>query len=215
MEIQAALARLNSQLPLKARQDRLPATLKSMHQQVLRSLVSQGRPPGEAELKTSLGENNFTSALQRLGADDLVVLDAKSRLPLGAYPLTSEHTPHKITVNGHTIHAMCALDAVSVAPMFGADVVIESSCHLSKTPIVIHMHGNDIINVQPTAEVTIGIRWQMPSAVAAHSMCMQMVFLKDRQTALAWQQGDTENISLFTLPDAVEFGKAFFLPLLD
>ena len=58
MEIQAALARLNSQLPLKARQDRLPATLKSMHRQVLRSLVTQGRPPSEAELKAGLDENN-------------------------------------------------------------------------------------------------------------------------------------------------------------
>lgn len=215
MEIQAALARLNSQLPLKARQDRLPAALKSMHQQVLRCLVTQGRPPSVAELKASLGEDNITSALQRLGADDLVVLDAQGKLPLGAYPLTSEHTPHMITVHGHTIHAMCALDAVSVAPMFDADVVIESFCHESKIPIVIHMHGNDIRKVQPTADVTIGIRWQMPLAVAAHSMCMQMVFLKNRQTALAWQQGDTENISLFSLPDAVAFGKAFFLPLLD
>jgi hypothetical protein len=215
MEIQAALARLNSQLPLKARQDRLPATLKSMHRQVLRSLVTQGRPPSEAELKAGLDENNITAALQRLGAEDLVVLDAEGKRPLGAYPVTSERTPHKITVHGHSIHAMCALDAVSVAPMFDEDVVIESSCHVSKTPIIIHMHGNDILEVQPGADVTIGIRWQMPSAVAAHSMCMQMVFLKDRQTALAWQQGDTENISLFSLPDAVAFGKAFFLPLLE
>ena len=143
------------------------------------------------------------------------ILDAEGKRPLGAYPVTSERTPHKITVHGHSIHAMCALDAVSVAPMFDEDVVIESSCHVSKTPIIIHMHGNDILEVQPGADVTIGICWQMPSAVAAHSMCMQMVFLKDRQTALAWQQGDTENISLFSLPDAVAFGKAFFLPLLE
>jgi hypothetical protein len=44
---------------------------------------------------------------------------------------------------------------------------------------------------------------------------MEMVFLKDRQTAEEWQDGDTENVSLFTLPEAVEFGKRFFLPLLD
>jgi mercuric reductase len=66
----------------------------------------------------------------------------------------------------------------------------------------------------PSAEVTVGIRWQMPSAVAAHSMCMEMVFLKDRQTAEAWQNGDTENISLFSLPEAVAFGETFFLPLM-
>jgi hypothetical protein len=77
------------------------------------------------------------------------------------------------------------------------------------------MQGSSILEVQPGADVTVGIRWQMPSAVAAHSMCMQMVFLKDRQTAQAWQHGDTDNISLFTLPEAVMFGKGFFLPLLN
>jgi hypothetical protein len=215
MEIQAALARLNSQLPLKARQDRLPAALKSVHQQVLRCQVTQGRPPNLDELKAQLGEENLEAGLKRLGTDDLVVLDAAGKLPLGAYPVTSEHTPHKISVNGHSIHAMCALDAVSVAPLFDADVLIESSCHVCKTPISIRMHGSDVIDVQPSTDVTIGIRWQMPSAVAAHSMCMQMVFLKDRRTALAWQQDDAEHISLFSLADAVTFGKSFFLPLLD
>jgi mercuric reductase len=77
------------------------------------------------------------------------------------------------------------------------------------------MQGSDILAVQPTADVIVGIRWQMPTAVAAHSMCMEMVFLKDRPTAEAWQAEDKENISLFSLPEAVVFGKAFFSPLLS
>lgn len=43
---------------------------------------------------------------------------------------------------------------------------------------------------------------------------MEMVFLKDRRTAQAWQAEDIANISLFNLYDAVAFGKAFFIPLL-
>jgi hypothetical protein len=210
MDINQAITRLNKQLPLKARQDRLSAALKAAHRIVLTTLVTQGRPPTMEELKTVLGDEPVKESLQRLGSDDLIVLDAQGQ-PVGAYPVTIENTPHKITLNGHTIHAMCALDAVSVAPMFDTEVVIESTCHLTKTPITIRMRGSDILDVQPSGEVIIGIRWQMPSAVAAHSMCMEMVFFKDRQTANAWQTGD---ISLFTLSDAVAFGKAFFLPLL-
>jgi mercuric reductase len=215
MEIQAAVDRLNSQLPLKPRQDKLSPQLKSVHQNVLYSLVKQGRPPSQDELAQQLGKDNVEDSLRTLGKEDLIVLDADRKHPLGAYPVTIEPTPHKITVNGHTIHAMCALDAISVAPMFDTEVQIESTCHASKTPIVIRMQGSKILETQPSANVTVGIRWQMPSDVAAHSMCMEMVFLKDRQTAVAWQDGDTENISLFTLPEAVEFGKAFFVPLLD
>jgi mercuric reductase len=110
---------------------------------------------------------------------------------------------------------MCALDAVSVAPMFDTNVVIESECRVTKTPITIRMHGSKILEAIPTPGIIIGIRWQMPSGAAAHSMCMEMVFLKDSKTAKDWQGGDVDNSSLFSLPDAVEFGKAFFLPLLE
>lgn len=215
MNIQSAVDRLNSQLPLKTRQDQLPAVLKAAHQNVLYSMAKSGRPPSLEELAQQLGIENIAAALQRLGSDDLVVLDAEGNQPLGAYPITNEQTPHKISINGHTIYAMCALDAVSVAPMFETKVQIDSSCHVSNTPISIRMQGSDILEALPSEQVTVGIRWQMPSEVAAHSMCMEMVFLKDRQTAQAWQDGDIENISLFTLPEAVAFGQAFFMPLLD
>jgi len=211
--IASAVVRLNSQLPLKARQQQLPSALVAAHRLVLRRLVGQGRPPTEAELTAVLGAESLTAELQRLGADDLVVLDAAGRRPVGAYPVTIEHTPHHVSVNGHRIYAMCALDAVSIAPLFAAEVLIESNCHVRHTPIVIRMRDSEVLAVQPGQEVTIGIRWQMPSAVAAHSMCMEMVFLKDRETALSWQGGDTAHISLFTLPEAVAFGKAFFSPL--
>lgn len=177
-------------------------------------MATQGRPPGSDELKQVAGIENIQAGLQRLAADDLIVLDTGGKRILGAYPLTLEITPHKVVLNGHSLYAMCALDAMSVAPMFAAEVQIESSCNLSHIPIVIHMRGSNILHVQPGAGVMVGIRWQMPSAVAAHSMCLQMVFLKDRQTADEWRQADSEHISLFTLPEAVTFGKAFFLPLL-
>jgi len=176
--------------------------------------VENGRPPSREELIQLLGPDNVEAGVQKLGVDDLVVLDADGKNPVGAYPITIEETPHKITVNGNTVHAMCALDAVSVAPMFDTEVQIDSSCRASQTPISVRMRGSEILDAQSSDNVTVGIRWQMPSDVAAHSMCMEMVFLKDRQTAEAWQDGDTENTSLFMLPEAVEFGKRYFLPLL-
>ncbi len=215
MDIQTAIARLNSQLPLKTRQDRLSPNLKAAHQCVMTTLVNKGRAPTREELEEVFGKEKLIESLQRLGSDDLVVLDEQGSYPVGAYPVTTEHTPHKITVNDHSLYAMCALDAVSVAPLFDAHVIIESQCHVSHTSITLRMQGSELLEIQPTADIIVGIRWQMPSAVAAHSMCTEMVFLKDRQTAEAWQNGDLENISLFTLPEAVDFGKAFFLPLLD
>lgn len=214
MDIQSAVERLAAQLPLKARQERLPAALKTLHQQILFSLVNAGRPPTLAQVHALVGPEYAKTALQRLGADDLIVLDA-GQAPVGAYPLTLEQTRHTIFVNGHQIYAMCALDAVAVAPMFNTQVRIESFCHASGTPITIRMSGDNVLEAQPSAAITIGIRWQPPSAVAAHSMCMEMVFFKDKESALAWQQQDPDSISLFGLAQAIQFGKAFFLPLLN
>lgn len=215
MELEAALARLNSQLPLRARQQRLSSELRAMHRQILESLFTLGRPPTEDELKNITGAGKVLCGLQQLAADDLIVLDKVSGLPLGAYPVTIEPTPHRIRVNGHNIFAMCALDGVAVAPMFDAELRIDSSCHVSHIPIMIRMRGSDILALEPGPDVVVAIRWQMPTTVAAHSMCQQMVFCKDQSTALAWQTADTEGITLFSLAEAVRFGKAFFRPLLD
>jgi hypothetical protein len=215
MDIALAVARLNSQLPLKARQDQLDQALKVTHQAILRSLINNGRPPRANELRQLLGELDVDCALQRLGKDDLVVLDAAGQRIVGAYPVTVESTPHRIIMNGHSIYAMCALDAVSVAPMFHTTVHIDSRCYVTQTAIAISMQDAEIISAQPSSDVRVGVRWQMPSGVAAHSMCMEMVFLLNEQVADEWQNQNKETISVFDLPQAVEFGKRFFTPLLD
>jgi hypothetical protein len=99
--------------------------------------------------------------------------------------------------------------------MFNAEVEISSRCHVTGTAITIHMQGETLQEVSPSTEVHVGVRWQNPSACAAHSMCLEMVFLQDQPTALEWQAGDTENTSLFNLQDAIAFGAGFFTPLLQ
>jgi hypothetical protein len=213
--ISNAVQRLNSQLPLKARQLALPPELASVHRATLTSLAEQGRPPGREELKELLAGGDVDAALTRLANDDLVVLNAAGDGIAGAYPMTTETTPHHLRVNKQPVNAMCALDALSVGPMFNAEVEISSHCHVTGTAITLHMQGETLREVSPSPEVRVGVRWQNPSACAAHSMCLEMVFLQDQPTALEWQAGDTENTSLFNLQDAIAFGAGFFTPLLQ
>ena len=127
MDIMQAVGRLNSQLPLKTRQDQLGKELKAVHQAILFSLIHEGRPPSREELLQFLDEEIIEAGVHQLAEADLVVLDAAAKKVVGAYPVTIEQTPHRVIVNGHTIFAMCALDAVSVAPMFNTEVQIEST----------------------------------------------------------------------------------------
>ncbi len=212
-KIASAIDRLSSQLPLQGRQQALPTSLARLHRAMLHSLAERGRPLSRDEIASMLEDDDVDGALARLGKDDLVVLGASENQAVGAYPMTVEDTPHHLKVNGRSVHAMCALDALSVGPMFDAEVDIESRCHVTDEPIRIHQSGSRISSAEPSPEIRVGVRWQNPSACAAHSMCLEMVFLKDGATALAWQDGDTENVGIFTLPEAVEFGAGFFDPL--
>jgi mercuric reductase len=213
MLIADAVERLHDRLPLRDRQRRLDDDLRAMHRAILHGFAETGRPPSNESLATLLRDGDVAAALARLGADDLIVLGADSIEVLGAYPMTLESTPHRLQIGEHAVYAMCALDAVSVSPMFGVDAEIHSRCHVSGDAVYLKQRGHEFLEIRPSADVRFGIRWQQPTCTAAHSMCREMVFLRDEATANQWQGGDPDGVELFTLPEAVEFGAAFFVPL--
>jgi mercuric reductase len=108
---------------------------------------------------------------------------------------------------------MCALDALSVGPMFNAASTVKSRCHLSGAPIKVRMQGGTVVSASP-GQPWVGIRWQGTSGCAARSLCLDMVFLRDRETAGDWRVHDRDNISILDLSSAVAMGAAFFCPLL-
>lgn len=214
MDINAALERLNSLLPLKERQDQLDPALRKLHRAILDGFFRNGKPLSREQIAAQIGTGAIDAALQQLAAADLVVLTADRQQLAGAYPFTTEERVHSVLVNGHSVHAMCALDALSVAPMFNTATRVDSRCHVTGDPIEIHMQGKALLSALP-ADPYLGIRWQGTSGCAAHSLCLEMLFLRDRATALAWQHEDSTNMSIFDLNAAVAFGAAFFGPLLQ
>ena len=224
------LEHLQELLPLKRRQQALPPPLRTLHRAILGSLAETGRPPKQAEIAAMLGSRQSAiHALGILGKNDLVVLnvpitlDEKTKQPVvpegvevvGAYPMTTESTPHRVVANGNSVNAMCAVDALAISAMFGKEAWIESRCHVTGTPIRILQHGRRIIEAIPSPEIRVGIRWQSFNTCAAHALCTEMVFLKNVETAEAWRNTDPASIELLTLAEAIELGIAFFLPLLE
>jgi mercuric reductase len=225
-----ALSRLHDLLPLKERQQSLDKALVDLHRAILQSFVEKGRPLTRSEIETMMGGSaEAARAVALLGSYDLVVrntltvkdaitdqlvaLDAKGGEIVGAYPLTTEKTPHQISFSGHQLYAMCAVDALAVAPLWGLETRIKSCCHVTGNPVSIHQAGGRILYGDPES-VRVGVRWQRVIDCAAHVLCRQMVFLKDDETAMRWQQRDPMTMEVFTLEEAVEFGDAFFTPLL-
>jgi hypothetical protein len=208
VSLKTAYSRLNALLPLGDRYAGLPAALRGLHRRVLEGFAQHGRAPGRSALAGGDVEA-LDAALSRLAQADLIVLGGDGEIA-GAYPFTMEATPHRLELPGCTAHAMCAVDALAVSPMFEVAVRIESVCHETGQPVRVAQRG---VQIDPEpAGLHVGIRWQAPGACAARSLCREMVFLASREAAGTWSRA-VENRSVFDLPTAVALASAFFLPL--
>ncbi len=215
MEISQAIDKLNSLLPLAARQQQLDPELRHLHRLILRAFAESGRPLPISGAAKHLKQHSVQQAFQLLAEQDLIVLDVEQRMIMGAYPLTYEVTPHTVEVNGYAINAMCALDALSVAPLFDVTSRIKSSCAISGAPISIHMQGKQIETLDAADNLYVGIRWQSPCGAAAHSLCRDMVFLIGQEAVDKWQRRSELEGSVFDISVAIAIGAAFFRPLLS
>lgn len=207
-----ALNRLLGLLPLAARQATLSPELRKVHQAFLRSLVDRGRPLAEAEIAALAPGHDALTAIWTLASLDLLVLGRNGQ-PAGAYPVTTEMTPHQVTVNGNAIWAMCAMDALAVAPMFNTKVTVHSRCPITGVEIMVKMSGASLLEVLPGPDVKVGVWWRDPGAVAAKNFCPGVMFLRDSAAALRWLGDSTSDHDFAPLADAVQIADRFFHPL--
>src|ERR1039458_8449498 len=86
--IDSTLELLNHRLPLAQRQSALSPEFAAAHRAILRSQFQTGLIPDPKTLPQG--------ALARLRADDLVVVSKDGTRMVGAYPMTTEPTPHRL-----------------------------------------------------------------------------------------------------------------------
>ena len=210
-KVQAGVEKIKAMIPAKARQSEVGEKLGSLHKAILRTFAEKGRPMEDLEIEKIVGSGNAGAALRLLQKKDLVVLDATGKL-VGSYPMTMENTVHYVAINGNFINAMCALDSLGISQMFDTKVRIESKCHVTHADIVIEQDGERILTAKPSEDVCFGIVWNSPTACCAHSLCTDMVFLKDGKTASQWA-AESPQREVYTLKEAVDFSGKIFIPL--
>lgn len=211
-KIDLALDKLNSILPLSKMQKSLEPSMQKLHRDILRTYVTQGRSLNRKEISARV--NNIDHTIETFSSKDLVVFNQGE--PVGTYPFTMEDREHVVHINGHSLHCMCALDVLSVSPMFDQPAVIDSQCRISNASIHIEQNDNIVSNMKDNADVYVGISWAAATSdsCCANTLCTEMIFLKGEEIASDWLNTDSSNRELFTLEEAIEFGSRFFKPLL-
>lgn len=212
VKISNAIDHLNKILPLAQRLHALEPEMAVVYRNILRSYVDIGRSLNKSEIASQV--DDVDTAIEVLKSNDMVVFDENNE-PVGAYPFTMEQRVHRMDINGHGLHCMCALDALAVSPMFEIETVISSECAVTGEAIKIRQRNRDIINLDDNRDVYFGISWNSAANdCCATSLCTEMLFLKGGAIADAWRDEDPDNRELFSLSEAVDFAAGFFVPLL-
>jgi hypothetical protein len=213
-KLDLALERLNSILPLKHNQEACGLEIKRLHQQLLTSFVTKGRPLSKVEM--SFQVDDVEKAATALINCDIAMFSHDGNV-IGAYPFSVIERDYLIKVNGHTLYAMCALDALAIAPMFNIATDITSRCAITGKSINIQMVGEDISNIASSKDVYLGVDWDSANTntCCADSLCKKIVFFQHQQVAEQWLTTESKEGELFSLKEAVQFSSRFFIPLME
>ena len=184
---------------------------------LLQLYAEHGRAPdpGALALRAGLSEMAVRPLLEDLRRRDLVVLDG-DRI-VGAYPFTDRETGHRVTLDGRTLNAMCAVDALGIGAMVDRDIAIVSHCRHRGPPIRITTRdrGQGLAQIEPrTAVMWQSVRYE--GACVANSLCATTAFFCSDDHLSAWHRERSADEPGFRLSvdEALEAGRAIFGPSL-
>lgn len=184
---------------------------------LLQLYAESGRAPAPDTLaeRAGLSGTVIRPLLQELRGRDLVVLDGERIV--GAYPFSDRDTGHRVTLDGHVLNAMCAVDALGIGAMTDRDVPIVSRCRHCGAPIRITTRdqGRALAQIEPTTAVM----WQSvryEGACAANSLCATTAFFCSDEHLSAWRRERSADEPGFRLSieEGLEAGRALFGPSL-
>jgi Alkylmercury lyase len=153
---------------------------------VLRSFAATGRPPAAATLEAAAAQFGLTAglALAELDAADVLGLDPDGGIRM-CYPFSGVPTPHAVAIEaGPHVHAMCAIDALGIPPMLGADAVISSADPVTGAPVTITFDAGKATWSPDTAVVFVGRRDGDGPAELVTCGCLN--FFDSAASAMLW-----------------------------
>ena len=214
LKVDKALKRLNDILPLKKKYNNCSSQIKSLYQEILKSFVLTGRILSKDEI--SIYVTDVNAAIKILDENEMVVTSKDKEL-VGAYPFTMEDREYKVVINGNEVNAMCAIDALAVSLMFNVDTQIKSRCRITDIPIYLEQSGAHICNFDENRDVHICVAWEAvkDDIKCANSLCMEMFFVSSKEIANTWKKNEHKKKDIFTLDEAMELSKRFFVPLVS
>jgi hypothetical protein len=194
-----------------ARRARLDDSERELYFWILRRFARSGRPSREElfeEAERLVGDAD--RLLASLAREDLVHLGSDGEIAV-AYPFSGRPTAHRVRFRtGHEVHAMCAVDALGIAPMFDEPIEV-----LSRDPVT----ADEIrVRLAPGGEGA----WQPESAIViagaldrsqdgCFSCCPVLNFFTSTESAERWLARHPEARGrVISMQTAIHAGRVVF-----
>ena len=194
-----------------ARRARLSEAERELYFWILRRFATDGHP---SRIEVSAAAEHLglepDGALETLAREDLVHRGADGEIAV-AYPFSGRPTSHRVRFpGGHEVDAMCAIDALGIAPMFGEAIEIES-----RDPVT-----DEKIHARVTAGASV--EWSLQSAVvvagairgqsdACCGCCPVLNFFASSASAERWLAEHQEVLgNVISMGDAAAAGRTVF-----
>ncbi len=199
-----------------ARPARLASSESELYFWILRHFAKQGRPSStDTKAEAERLGLDFRTAVKALAREDLVHLDENGDVGV-AYPFSGRPTAHEVRfANGHKVYAMCAIDALGVAPMFGQRTEISSRDPNVGEAVRIQMTaGGEGVWEPESAVVVAGVSER--SHDSFRGCCPVLNFFASSASGERWlrQHGDVRG-QVVSMREAIEAGRAVFGEVFD
>lgn len=187
-------------------------------QALLRLYADGGRAPrlDEIAAATALSDEQARNLLRALARRDLLGLEAGTDAIRYAYPFTETATGHRVSLNGRSLHALCAVDALGIGAMYRTDATVTSCCSFCGAPIAVATtaQGQTLQAAAPAgAVVWLDFAYQ---GSAAASCCAMIGFFCSDEHLRQWLDAQAERRAgmRLAMDEALEVGRALFQPIL-
>jgi hypothetical protein len=193
------------------RRARLSASERELYFWILRHFAGRGRP-SRAELGTAAARRGADTAcaLRTLAREDLVHVDEAGEITV-AYPFSGRETAHRVRFpSGHETFAMCAIDALGIAPMFSQPIEIVSRDPQSAEAFRAQLAPDGTGSWEPeSAAVVAGAL--VRQADSCLSCCPVLNFFATRASAERWLTEHPQvRGHVISIEDAIASGRAVF-----
>jgi hypothetical protein len=194
-----------------ARRARLTESERELCFWILRHFRTRGRP-GDAEVREAAERLAIDAehGLATLAREDLVHRSDDGEITV-AYPFSGRPTAHRVRfAGGHEVDAMCAIDALGIAPMFGEPIEIDSRDPVSGDEIRAWVAADGAAEWSPrTAVVVPGVLDRQSDS--CRGCCPVLNLFVSPANAERWlAKHPRVRGNVISMPDAAAAGRAVF-----